>query len=920
MISTKYGKMNVIPADKIISHSLSLYGEWAGCELSFLHKLVKPGMHVLDIGAFIGTHTLAFARFVGTSGQVYSFEPRKEIYQILCSNIEANGIKHVQAFNMGLAEAAGSIALESIDIKESVNFGGLSIDNVVPKEIANIYDVHISTVDKLNVPAVHFMKLDVEGMERRVLEGAIEVIARDQPLIFCECNSLTSGYEIFEFCQPLKYRVFGLLSAAYNPENFNGVVDNIFGNAKEVSLLLIPISKITDLDPEVTFDELFEIKDLEDFVLPLLHKPQYADEVLSNTNPASRLSLNFPSPLVLQERQERYEAQQASEAALAQKTAEVTLLESQLNELQERQERYEFQQASEAALAQKTAEVTLMESQLNELQERQERNESQQASEAALAQKKAEVTLLESQLNELQERQERYESQQASEAALAQKKAEVILLESQLNELSAGIEQRQQQIYALHSDIQNLLSSTSWRVTRPVRLFSAFLRKMVKLNSILVAYIRKNQGFAGFKKLFRTVWMEFRSGGMSGLKSKLQMFRQATNSPTEIVNFEAKQSANEIEVLTHALKSSELVVETIVFDHNGGGGSNTYTSELIASTLTEDASILRVYCWGGDWYIQLRNNAGSNNSLYVAASLEDLFKCLNASRVNKIVVNSLYGYGPIEKAIDLIVDLKNRSGSSIDFKVHDFHALCPSPHLSDHDQKFCGIPSDHEVCKKCLPKNLSWYHSWYTKSDMATDIDLWRAPFQRLFDACDVITCFDESSIEILRTDFIIEDDRINVMPHELQHFKCTERTNLGGALSIGIIGTLSHIKGGDVVKELCSYIDDENLDVPVIVIGESHTQLPANAVIHGRYSPEELPSLIDSLGVSVVFMASIVPETFSYTISEAIEMGVPIVAFDIGAQGRRVKEYRLGKVVPVGASPEEILTAAKSIYKAAKE
>lgn len=825
MISTKYGKMNVIPADRIVSHSLSLYGEWAGDELNFLHKLVKPGMHVLDIGAFIGTHTLAFAQFVGASGKVCSFEPRREIYQVLCSNIDANEIKHVQAFNMGLAEEVGSIALESIDITESVNFGGLSIDDVIPKEIANVYDVHISTVDKLDVPAVDFMKLDVEGMERRVLEGAVEVIARDQPLIFCECNSMASGYEIFEFCQPLNYRVFGLLSTAYNPENFNGVVDNIFGDAKEVSLLLIPTSKITNLDPEVTFEELFEIKNLEDFVLPMLHKPQYADEVLANTNPASRLSLNFSSPLVLQERQKRFESHQASEIALAKKTEEVTLLESQLNEIS-----------------------------------------------------------------------------------------------SQLNEVSTGIEQRQQQIYALHSDIQNLLSSTSWRVTLPLRLFSAFVRKIVKLYAVVITYIRKNPGCAGFKKLFRTVWMEFRSGGMSGLKNKFQMFRQTTNSPTEIVNVEARQSANEIELLTHALENSELVVETIVFDHNGGGGSNTYTSELIASSLTEDASILRVYCWGGDWYIQLRNNTGSNNSLYVTASLEDLFKCLNASRVNKIIINSLYGYGPIEKAIDLIVELKNRSGSSIDFKVHDFHSLCPSPHLSDYDQKYCGIPSDHEVCKKCLPKNLSWYHSWFTKSDMATDIDLWRAPFQRLFDACDVITCFDESSVEILRTDFVIEDRKINVMPHELQHFKCAIRTNLEGGLSIGVIGTLSHIKGGDVVKELCSYIDHESLGVPVIVIGESHTQLPANAVIHGRYSPEELPLLIDSLGVSVVFMASIVPETFSYTISEAIEMGMPLVAFDIGAQGRRVKEYRLGKVVPVGASPEEILTAAKSIYKAAKE
>jgi glycosyltransferase involved in cell wall biosynthesis len=261
-----------------------------------------------------------------------------------------------------------------------------------------------------------------------------------------------------------------------------------------------------------------------------------------------------------------------------------------------------------------------------------------------------------------------------------------------------------------------------------------------------------------------------------------------------------------------------------------------------------------------------------------------------------------------------------QSGSMLDFKIHDFHSLCPSPHLSDYEQKYCGIPTEHAVCKQCLPRNLNWYHAWFDKEDMAVDIDVWRKPFQRLFDACDVVTCFDESSIDILRTDFVIEQGKINVVPHELQHFKCSEKNSIGNFLSIGVVGTLSHIKGGDVVSELCSYIDHEKLDVPVVVIGESYTQLPANAIIHGRYSPAELPALVESLGVSVVFMASIVPETFSYTISEAIEMGMPVVAFDIGAQGRRVKEYRLGKVVPVGASPEEILTAAKSIYKAAKE
>lgn len=69
-----------------------------------------------------------------------------------------------------------------------------------------------------------------------------------------------------------------------------------------------------------------------------------------------------------------------------------------------------------------------------------------------------------------------------------------------------------------------------------------------------------------------------------------------------------------------------------------------------------------------------------------------------------------------------------------------------------------------------------------------------------------------------------------------------------------------------------------------------------------------------------MIFISSIIPETFGYTISEAIKMGLPIVAFDIGAQGNRVKQYALGKTIPLHSSPEVILEAMQSILNTAKE
>jgi hypothetical protein len=78
----RYGTMSYLKADLVIGRSLEDYGEWAQAELDFLLDLIETGNAVFDIGAFIGTHTLAFAQRVGTLGIVCSFEPQTVPFQL----------------------------------------------------------------------------------------------------------------------------------------------------------------------------------------------------------------------------------------------------------------------------------------------------------------------------------------------------------------------------------------------------------------------------------------------------------------------------------------------------------------------------------------------------------------------------------------------------------------------------------------------------------------------------------------------------------------------------------------------------------------------------------------------------------------------------------------------------------------------
>src|SRR5688572_32765085 len=72
--------------DLYISRSMDMYGEWCESEVALLLQVLKPGHVVLDVGANIGTHTVALATHVTAAGTVYAVEPQRLTFQLLCAN------------------------------------------------------------------------------------------------------------------------------------------------------------------------------------------------------------------------------------------------------------------------------------------------------------------------------------------------------------------------------------------------------------------------------------------------------------------------------------------------------------------------------------------------------------------------------------------------------------------------------------------------------------------------------------------------------------------------------------------------------------------------------------------------------------------------------------------------------------------
>lgn len=138
---------------------------------AFYEGFLKTGMKVVDAGANIGLHTLFFAKRVGPEGRVYAFEPGQSAFGRLQSHVERNQLANVRCFNCALGASEGVVSITENRQDNSRNFVVESSSettgtkNVVLRSLDQV-------LEKEGVARVDFLKIDVEGFEPQVLEGA----------------------------------------------------------------------------------------------------------------------------------------------------------------------------------------------------------------------------------------------------------------------------------------------------------------------------------------------------------------------------------------------------------------------------------------------------------------------------------------------------------------------------------------------------------------------------------------------------------------------------------------------------------------------------------------------------------------------------------------------------------------------------
>lgn len=330
--------------------------------------------------------------------------------------------------------------------------------------------------------------------------------------------------------------------------------------------------------------------------------------------------------------------------------------------------------------------------------------------------------------------------------------------------------------------------------------------------------------------------------------------------------------------------------KTLVFLNLLGGGTEKYARQNFYKPdycLLTQSNYLNGFC-----YSLFDTNLRKN----IFFKTEDLSTVV-ANGFKQIIVNSLGGFTAETEILDLLTTVKENSKNvSLLYLVHDFHSICPSVHLH-YGECYCKMECTkcgNDVYRSIAPERQRRWFSFLS--------------------VCDEIRTFSLSSKKLLLSKYpnLIEQ-QITVVPHDMSY--CNYEPLLiekSHKPRIAIVGTIMSIyKGMTVVWEFLKYCVSK--DVVVYIVGTlcSDYIVKANNIHYlGKYKPQDLNNILQLNKINAVFFPSVLPETFSYLVHELMMMQIPIVGFDIGAQGEFLSNYKYGLTLPINSKIEGIYDA----------
>jgi len=314
--------------------------------------------------------------------------------------------------------------------------------------------------------------------------------------------------------------------------------------------------------------------------------------------------------------------------------------------------------------------------------------------------------------------------------------------------------------------------------------------------------------------------------------------------------------------------------------HAGGGGTERHLHEL-AGALDGRANVLLLRPTDSDetaleW---LRPGEGFQLGFLLPGQFDALLQALRALGVSHVHFHHLRGH-PMQ-----VLQLPASLGVTHDFTVHDYYSVCPQVTLSDEIGRYCGEYGPAQ-CSGCLARR---------PAPGQESIETWRAHFAPLLESARYVLAPSEDAAGRLRRYFPAANARL--APH--LDIETTPETPapkpIGGRrpLRIVVIGALSQIKGADLLDATAVVAAQRRSRLEFHLLGYGYKPLRAapesTLIVHGEYADADLAQRLAAIAPDVAWFPALWPETYSYTLSAAMQARLPVVASELGAFPERL-------------------------------
>lgn len=221
--------------------------------------------------------------------------------------------------------------------------------------------------------------------------------------------------------------------------------------------------------------------------------------------------------------------------------------------------------------------------------------------------------------------------------------------------------------------------------------------------------------------------------------------------------------------------------------------------------------------------------------------------------------------------------------------LHDFYSLCPTINLLYMNKEYC-MEMNNKDCVKCLKDKMD------VQNNIVKNWQVHWGQFLQKFDQVIVPSNSTKEIIENVHTHINCE-----VIEHgiDLERNTALER-NEKDVFNVAFVGVMLPHKGSKVLEYFVKHCKNRNIKFHLF--GIAHSDLlkknHSNYEYHGVYKRNELPRLLKENKIHLVCNLSIWPETYSYTLTETIACGVPVLSYNIGAVGERILKNGFGWIL----------------------